>query len=272
MTEDQVETQEIVQTKGHMMDVASPVLAVEIPCGVVDPDDPSVIHSTMVVHEMTGREEDLLTGKGAALPRINQIIANCTDRIGNISDRAFISRAVGSLSASDRMVALIAIRRASLGDFYEVKVNCPKESCGRAIRYTLNLSEIEIRPMSDRGKRQFEHALPSGRIVQWHVMTSQDEEWLNAKARRKEDVLTLAILSRVDSVGDVKIERDKNKNEAMEVIKSLTTRDRNFIRTIFEQNEGHVDTNVDFLCPECEHEWQAELEIGQKGFFFPSVS
>lgn len=248
--------------------VASSVLTVELPCGYMDPS--GTVHIELVVAEMTGYEEDLLAGKGPVLQRLNKIILNCTRRLGQIEDRAQLAQAVAALTASDRMVAFLAIRRVSLGDLYEVKVTCPNPDCREEVRYTLNLGTVEIRPMQDRGQRSFEDTLESGRRVRWHVMTSTDEEWLSVKGKKKEDVLTLGLLARVDAVDDALIERDKKAKEAMARLKGLPTRDRNEIRRLFERNEGHVDTKVDFSCPSCQHEWREELNLGQPGFFFPS--
>jgi hypothetical protein len=250
--------------------VASSVLAVDLPCGYVDPE--GGVQQELVVSEMTGYEEDLLAGKGPILQRLNQIILNCTRRLGSIEERGQLNRAVSALTASDRMVALLAIRRASLGDFYEVKVQCPNPECKEEVRFTLNLADVEIRAMADPTKRTFEHTLTSGRQVAWHVMTSADEEWLTQKGKKREDVLTLALLSRVDMVDGLEINRARDYKAAMARLKALSTRDRNEIRTHFEQCEGHVDTVVDFSCPSCQHEWRDELSLGQASFFFPSAT
>ncbi|MFA4971281.1 MAG: hypothetical protein WC683_01625 [bacterium] len=258
-----------VQQDWDRSDIRPTVLTVELPCGYLDRE--GSVHSELVVGEMTGYEEDLLTAKGPVLQRLNQIILNCTHRLGNIDDRAALNAAVAALTASDRMVALLAIRRVSLGDQYEVKVQCPSPECRDEVRYTLDLAQVEIRPMQDRTQRVWEHTLSSGRVVRWHVMTAADEEWLSAKGKRKEDTLTLGLLTRVEAIDGVPVERDRKHKEAMACLKGLPTRDRNEIRALFEQYEGHVDTVVDFACPSCQHEWRDDLNLGQPSFFFPSA-
>jgi hypothetical protein len=269
---DEVEgVKDIVTTKGHVMDVAPSALVVELPCGYIDEN--GVVHRELVVSEMTGHEEDLLAGKGPVLPRLNQIICNCARRLGTIENRSDLGKAAGGLTASDRMVALLAIRRVSLGDFYDVKVRCPNPDCREESRYSLNLAEVEIRAMDDPTKREFEHRLKSGKVVRWHIMSSTDEEWLTTKTKKaKEDVLTLGLLARVDSLDGEPVQRDKKDHVAMSRMKALPTRDRNEIRSLFEKYEGHVDTHVDFSCPSCQHEWRDELSLGQPSFFFPSAS
>lgn len=267
------------KTKGNIMDVGPGVLSVELPCGYIDKDD--VLHDVMVVGEMTGVEEDILAGKGPVVPRLNQIISNCTRRFGEISDRREINEAVTNLTSVDRMVALIAIRRVSLGDYYDVKIQCPDPDCKEHSRFSLNLSEIEIVRMEDQRARQREDVLDSGRRVHWHVMSAEDEAWLAKHGKRKEDMLTLAMLSRVDAVdifdesGGFKLyEIDRSTKQghraAISALKSISMRDRNYIRRLFEEFEGSVDTEVEFACPACGHEWSSDLDIGQAGFFFPS--
>jgi len=265
------------KTKTHMMDVGPGVLGVELPCGFIDSE--KKLHDTLVVGEMTGWEEDILGGKGPIVPRLNQIITNCARRFGDLVERKDIANAVTNMTAADRMTALIAIRRVSLGDYYDVKIECPK--CNDKSRYSLNLADIDIVRMKDQYNRVREDELTSGKRVRWHVMNSSDEEWLSKRTKKKEDVLTLAMLARVEAV-DVDIKKDgnveffeikregKNYKQALEALKSLGIRDRNEIRKLFETYEGSVDTMVEFECPGCQYEWKADLDVGQPGFFFPS--
>jgi hypothetical protein len=263
--------------KSHHMDVGPGVLSIDLPCGFID--EGGNLHDTLTVGEMTGYEEDILAGKGPIVPRLNQIIANCTKSFGAMDDKREIGRAVTQMTASDRLAALIAIRRVSLGDFYDVKIECP--SCREQSRFSLNLAQIDILRMKDQMQRKREDALSSGRKIRWHIMSAVDEEWLSKRTKKKEDVLTLAMLARVDAVeidkdGDGKfaffeIDRDgKGFKQALAVLKSLSIRERNDIRKLFDEHEGSVDTEVEFECPACQYEWKSDMDVGQAGFFFPS--
>jgi len=258
-----------MQAEWRQQDSRAATLAVELPSGFLD--EQGKVHVDLVVREMTGHEEDLLAGKGPVLVRLNQIILNCTVRLGEIEDRTELAKAVRALTASDRMIAFIAIRRVSLGDMYSVRVQCPNSECREDVRYNLDLANMTVKPMADRAKRSFEDSMPSGDVVRWHVMRAEDEEWVNAKGKRREDVLTLGLLSRVEQVGEVVLDRDGHMRDAMELLKNMSIRDRNRMRELFHEREGHVDTQVDFSCPSCQHEWREELNLGQPGFFFPSA-
>ena len=258
--------------KGHMMDVGAGTYSVDLPCGYIDTE--GTLHRKMLVGEMTGYEEDILAGKGDVIPRLNKIISNCTKKIGDIEARRDIARAVAHLTASDRMAALIAIRRVSLGDFYSVKVRCPSEKCGDESRYNLDLHMIELLMMDNPTERTRTDTLKSGRVIDWHIMSARDEEWLTLKRKKKEDLLTLNILARVDKVDgeDVGKLRDDKKTypKALKMLKRLTISERNEIRALFDEIEGSVETEVDFECPVCGYEWEADMGVGSLDFFFHS--
>lgn len=278
--EEKAEKIQTEATKGHHMDLGPGVIAVDLPCGFIDED--GNLHDTLTVGEMTGYEEDILAGKGPIVPRLNQIIANCTKRFGNLTEKREIANAVTQMTAADRLAALIAIRRVSLGDLYFVKIECPSKECKEQSRFTLNLSQIDIVRMKDQRTRSREDRFGADdKLVKWHIMSAKDEEWLSSKKKRKEDLLTLAMLARIDSIdapdgnGEIehqKLERVERKgyNNAIKLLKSLSIRERNEIRRLFEKHEGSVDTEVEFECPACEYEWKADMDVGQPGFFFPS--
>ena len=160
-----------------MIEISEPrsgVISGKLTCGWLD--ERNQLHQDYVVVEMTGAEEDLLTGKGPVLPRLNRVISNCLESLGSITEKHTIARAVDHFTATDRMILLLAIRRASLGDIYNTKVKCP--SCGAESNVGLNLATLETRDMADPMKREFESTLSTGRVVRWHIMTGRDEEWL----------------------------------------------------------------------------------------------
>jgi hypothetical protein len=267
--EKEVENITTPATKGHVLDIAPGSLAVDLPCGWIH--DGNKIETTAIVREMRGYEEDLLAAKGPAVTRLNAIIGNCVEQLGVISDRATIQKAAIELTAHDRMIILLGIRRVSLGDFFDIKVICPNPDCKVTQHKTLNLSEIEIIPMPDRMERERIDKMPSGIEIAWHVLRSEDEEWLGTQKNKKNDRLTLGLLARVDAVGAVKIDRVKSYREAVSALKKLSVRDRAALRDIFDEQEGSIDTKVEFDCDECGHTWEGDMEIGQPGFFFPSA-
>lgn len=251
------------------LDPKSGTIAGKLASGVRVEDQ---IERDYIVQEMTGVEEDLLAGKGNLMARLNQVIINCTVSVGPVSDRKEVAQLVRRLTAVDRMIMLISIRRASLGDMYRVKYNCPQ--CGGVNNAGVDLSALEVTP-AEAESDTHETTLASGRVIKWHTMTGQDEEWLQEQQKRQDktgraDVLTLAILTRVDEVDGEPLNRSRDLRGAISALKALRLSERNQLREVFQGAEGAIDTEVEYQCEHCSHEFSADLDVGQAGFFFPS--
>jgi len=264
--QDDVEPVEVAKTKGHTLDIGPPTLSGELACGHLDLD--GKLHSEFTVTEMTGVEEDLLAGRGPVVQRLNQVIANCTINIGSLTEKKDIVKAVMSLTAADRIVMLITLRRISLGDFYDIKIQCPK--CDVMQNFALNLSELEIEKMIDPRTRRYEHTLSTKKTVRWHIMTTEDEEWLTKKRRKGVDILTMTMLARLDEIDDEPVGRDDNERVAVKKLQGLRMKERNEIRALFDKYEGDVDTKCEFTCEACSYNWESDMDVAQPGFFFPS--
>lgn len=251
-----------------VLDSRSGIVSGDLPCGFIDAE--GKLHNTFVVHEMTGVEEDLLTGKGPVVPRLNKILSNCSDSIGGVSGVSEIAQAVQGLTAVDRMTMLINVRRASLGDFYEIKITCPK--CEDSGRFEIDLSSLDTKPMSDPLVRSVESTTARGKVVRWHVMTGSDETWMQRQMKRlkDKDMLTVAMLARIDAIDDVELDRSHKLQDAFASLKSLSLRERSEIRGFFTGVEGTIDTEIEHECEHCGHEFGGQLDVGQPGFFFPA--
>jgi hypothetical protein len=240
----------------------------ELTAGFVDSE--GEVHTTFVVSEMTGVEEDILAGKGDMMPRLNQVIYNCTQSIGSIMEKAGLSPAVKALTSIDRMLMLISIRRASLGDDYMVQVTCP--DCSESSTHTIDLSGLETTQIANPNSREIVSTLDSGRAIKWHVMNGDDEAWLQRHGKRGKDLLSLAMLARVDAIDEDVLDRRSNVKGAVSALQKLRMSERNQLRGIFIEEEGSIDTDIDFSCPDCGSEFTSDLDPGQTSFFFPSLT
>jgi hypothetical protein len=271
LNEQNVETKEdkivLDKTKGHVLDIGPGCIIIELPAGYIHED--GELHVNAVLREMKGSEEELLASKGPTVTRINTIIGNCLVQIGTISDKSLLRKITNDLTAQDRMAILLGLRRVSLGDFYDCKVTCPE--CNISQHVTINLSEIEISPMPNRMERDMTDTLPSGKEVKWHVIRSEDEEWLVEQRKKQKDLLTLHLLSRIDSIDDEKLDRKNKYRDAINTLKDLSIRDRTALRDLFDKKEDNIDTLVEFECEKCGHQWEGKLDVAQPTFFFPSV-
>lgn len=251
----------------HHLDPKTSRATFQLPCGLV-------IEGKLVrdiqVSEMTGVEEELLAGKGPIGDRLNRVLANCLVDIGGLKGSLPL---IMRLPMIDRLYMLIAIRRVSLGDQYMVRAKCPDEACKAEHDYSINLGTLPVVEMADPMVREFFGILPSGTPFSWHVMTGVDEEWVNAASKKLkgEGPLTIGILARLDSLAGEPLEKEPVKmRAAVQAVGKLGLRDRNFLRATFKKHEGDLDTNMEFTCQTCETEFESEIQVVAKDFFFPS--
>lgn len=259
--------------KEHFLNPRPSVGHYRLPNGWMD--ESGVRHRDIIVREMTGVEEELLAGRGDVLPRLNKMMANCLQQIGPHKCEGDV-RIVNQMTVVDRMVLLIALRRASLGDDYTVEGACP--ACGAKDRYTLDLSGLKIVDADEYSSRLIRLTAPSGNEFMLHVMTGEDELWL-ARARERlkgEGIVTLNMLCRIDEYAGHRIERDlANRQGFMQsvaLIANLGMRERMFIREQIKRIEGEIDLSIDVVCKSCGHEWSSPLDVAGPGFFSPSAT
>jgi hypothetical protein len=257
--------------KEHFLNPRPSVGHYKLPCGWIDAD--GKVHRDIVVREMTGVEEELLAGRGDILPRMNKVMANCLQQIGPHKCDGDV-RIVNQMTVVDRMVLLIALRRASLGDDYTVEGTCP--ACSAKDRYTLDLSRLKTTETDDGALRTITTTTKAGNSLTFHVMTGEDEAWL-ARARDKlkgEGMVTLNMLCRIDEFAGHKIERDVTKRrefmQSVALIANLGVRERAFIRKQIQEAEGEIDLKLEVTCKACGNEWGSNLNVADPGFFFPS--
>jgi hypothetical protein len=254
---------------GNILDASPGFLSIELPCGYIHDGE---LHTVALVREMEGEEEDLIVGKGPAVQRLNAVISNCLVSLGSIRDKNILRFVPEKLTSQDRMVLIIALRRVTVGDFWDLELICPKEGCNCKMHKTFDLRDVAIRPMKDRMARDNELILPkSGKLIKWHVQGAEDEQWLSDVSKKKEDLLTLQIMSRVYEFDGVKIDRKLKFKEAKRILKSMKWNDRSALRNEFEKTEADVDTKAEYTCDDCGYEWETGLDFSQESFFFPAA-
>jgi hypothetical protein len=234
----------------------------ELPCGYLDSE--GTLHTEVVVREITGFEEDMLANpKIRPSMKINELISRCTERIGTITDRGKVAGITKALTVGDRLFLVFAVRRVTIGDVYQFEAKCPH--CNTVGDQAVDLGELEVKKMPDPYKRIFDVTLPnSGIAARFHPMTGVEEEKLEKINRKKTDSLSLALLMRLEMLGD--------SPPSMPKVKALGMKDRIFLRDEFNKVEGGLDTEIEFTCDNCFEEFKQDLDVGQASFFFPSES
>lgn len=257
-----------------------------------------VLHRDVELRAMSGHEEDLLSNDSIPFfRRMTSILAQCCKRIGTLTDRADIIRAIHGLPAGSRAHLLVSLRRTShfraTKDIYDMVVECPK--CGKDSSHKVNLAALERFEMPDPMVREFTEHLPeSNHEVVWRITQAPEDEILSAVVKHEQaqhELLTWSILIRVKSVngqvvevkpddivdpdtGDLLKPLPARILELRQTIKNWPSGDRQLLRDRFMDHEPGIDVDVDFTCTnhKCRKEFAGRLDLGQKGFFFPSAT
>lgn len=246
--------------ENQIQDPKAPFSSWTLPCGWAAPDG-SIVREVLV-RQIKGHEEDMLASdKMTAAAKAESITLNCLQQVGAVQDRRALAEILQDLPVGDRMYLLLCVRRTTLGDKYPYMAKCPTgPECGKEDLFSVDLDECRVIPMADPKKRVFDVVLPSGIEARWHVMTGRDESRI-AQYNRKQNEVTVSLLGRVELLG--------GKPATLASLKDLGMPDRNYLRDCFEEVEGGVDMEVEFQCEKCEHVWTANLDMTQRGFFFP---
>lgn len=244
------------------------------PCGYVSED--GEVYTEFTVKELTGVEEDILASNMDEVEKMGQVIGNCLVNVKNennvIDDHAQLIKISRQMPMADRLAAILATRIVSLGDKFSFKIQCASKSCNNVDQAYIMLSSLEKTQMKNPEKQIREDEFADGKTIEWHILRPQDMKWLEKarkKMKKKKD-MTLMILSRVDKIDGVEIQRQGAKlKDSIRVLQSLSIGERNSIRNLFREKEGDIDLDINHECSVCGHEFTQRLELTED-FFFPS--
>lgn len=244
----------------NIEDPSSDVGGFELPCGYIDQNN--VLHTDVVVRGLTGEEEDILGSRNMPVAqKFNTIISRCLLRVGPYSDPREVDKIVEALPQGDRIFLLLAVRRVSLGEEMPFISKCP--SCEKESMLKVELGSLETKKMKDPMVRAYNVTLPkSGKQARMVVLDGRGEKIINKAAQTGKDIMSASILARIESID--------SKPASIDVLKKLPLADRNFLRTIWEEYEGGVETEIQIDCGHCGEEYATSVDLGSPGFFNPS--
>jgi len=288
----------------NITDAKSSMGEFKLPGGYLNGD---ILFDRVTLRELTGREEDFLSAPNVDVnKKMNSVLVSCIKKIStndtrsspqfklkspkvtstindgqedvavapaveedssdaadydDIVDADAKVIAVNNMTLGDRVFLIIALRRVSLGDDFEFSINCPE--CNKEMKKVVDLSALDIEEMSDKRKRFYDITLPSGKGVRMRVLLGKDEEKITSLASKKRNIMSQALLTRIESIDD--------EPASINILQELSLKDRNYIRQVFSEEEGGVDTTIGILCSDCSFDFDTELNMGDTNFFFPSV-
>jgi hypothetical protein len=231
----------------------------ELPCGFLDEE--GTLHTDLQVREIAGDDEEILAATNMnPYKRIQRLMAACTTAIGAFRGQEAIERVIPELTQGDRFYILFAIRRVSLGNDMPLISKCP--DCEQDQMLTVDLSELKIKKMPDPMKRTYPVKLPkSGVEAQMKVLIGRGEDTISKALMSGKDKISTALLARIDSIG--------GKAATLADLKAMNLEDRNFLKGVWEDHEGGIDTAFDVECPSCGSDYEGNVDPTQEGFFNP---
>lgn len=236
----------------------------ELPTGYID--EAGTLHTDAVVRELTGEEEDILASR--RIPghtKMQKLLEHCVVSIGTLSQesrKGDWGHIIKNLVVTDRLHLTIAVRMASLGNVYTFRVKCPE--CETIQGKAADLADFKVHGMGDPMLRTWKGKLPkSGWEYTAKVQSGAEEEKLAKAQEKTNDTLSLAMLARL-------VELNGQMPVTLPALKKLPMSDRLYLRDDFKAHEGELDNQVEVTCKECGHEFTTAIDIGDKGFFFPS--
>ena len=256
----------------------------QLPCGYVDAE--GTVHNIVILRELTGVEEDILDDDNLTTStRITDILSQCCKKLGAIEDPGLIRRAIGDtlkdgeglpVSQADRMALMLFLRRTTNGDRYKLPESqriCPY--CQhKNIDKHIDLHTLEVTYSKNPAKRRVRFDLPGrGEKAILRVLSAGGEEALSKlmRGQSKKGLRSLAILARLEQVGETKLSYDDRKS--LEFVKALSQPDRARIRDVYNKVEGAIDTELEMTCEKlsCSRDWKTDIDIGQV-FFLPQAA
>ncbi|HVH97737.1 MAG TPA: hypothetical protein VM869_03465, partial [Enhygromyxa sp.] len=205
------------------------------------------------LRELTGHEEELfedrrLASNSAAL--CNELLARCLVAPGREPGQA--RARIASLTVAERDLALVALRRLSLGDRVETHVDCPGCAEVNEVEFDLGLLPTTLPGIPER----ISGTLGDGTDVVLRLPTAGDQAELLAAgidgaARRRSWLLARVLLEYADAVAPFDVD----------AVHELATARRRELEALLDAALPDFELGMEVCCPACAREFTAPFSI-----------
>ncbi|MDB4927867.1 MAG: hypothetical protein JWM10_351 [Myxococcaceae bacterium] len=208
---------------------------------------------------MTGHEEEIVE-RYRALPNTatlcNELVARCAVAPGADFTEA-LSRVRG-LTVVERDLALLAVRRLSLGDRVAMEVECP--ACRARSAADFRLSDLPLPTVAPPS--EVRASLTDASVAVMRLPTAGDQEdlldaGLQTDAERRTFLLARALVRLGDREGPF----------AVDAVRALGVADRKAMEAALEAALPDLDLGMEAACAQCEHRFTATFDVA--AFFLP---
>lgn len=225
------------------------------------------------VDEMSGVEEDLIAKKEIPLrERLDTMMSNVVKAfipsaeskaagavpITSDREKAF---ALQNLPSGEAVTILIASRRLGHGDMYEFIEKCPNRNCQKKNKISFDLKNLPTRVPEDRKSRTHEVKIRDGSVFKFNVLLTSMDDMLEDLQKSTGDKYTSQLFVRLVN---------PEKKISFEDLKKVKSPDREIMRKAIRDHEPSIKTDTTVECDGCGTEWESDMEVFTKGFFFPT--
>ena len=236
----------------------------ELLCGYKDAD--GVMHKTFTVREMTGRDEEAISKpeiKQNTSKVIGVLLSRCVLTLGTLEKKDYSPqewhKIMLSLYTGDQDYIVMQIRKISIGETIEVQHTCP--NCGAKLNTELAIDELEVTPFS--GNDSIPFTLSKGYKDRKGVVHTDgtirlanglDREILTPLAKKNLARANTVLLTRLCKFADGTLVDE-------DAMASLTSKDREYLNTLLQENTFGYDLRVSVDCTECGESFDGSLNM-----------
>ena len=215
------------------------------------------------VRAMIGEEEDILSNDNISFAkRIDAMVLNCIDKIGQVTDKAKIAEIYPELTIEDQTTLLIQLRAMSISETLEYAMQCPE--CKKPILFKLDLTSLKVTPGQAKESFLHEIQLPSGRKCKVKPMQIKDRQRIGQMETTGENFMSVSIWVRL-------VELDGKPNPTFQDVRGMMYGDRLALRAAFDRIEGSIESEFNITCQACGAKFDESLDIANPEFLLPKM-
>jgi hypothetical protein len=238
-----------------------------LPGGILD--NQNRCFQTVVVRELTGRDEELLADRryhnGAR--QVTDFLAQVLVEVPGLNKP--VSRELArEMLIGDRDYLLLRLRQMAMGDRVDQVMRCPSLACAEKADVEFQISELQVRRV-EAVDPQYEFELsepvrkddPKSKIVVLRLPTGQDQESILDSKDLNPAVANTRLFTRI-----VKRLGQRGLDEAE--ARDLPLKARHEITAFLRKMSPGPNLEIDIQCPHCGYDMSFPFEL--YGFFLPN--
>ena len=224
-------------------------------------DKEGIKHTTVTMREITGYDEETIAKneiRNSLGKTITTLLANTTVQLGELTPKSVGVKKwediIKSLPLGDRDKMMLELRKLTNGDEIELDMKCPHRGCKTKLKHIVEIDgDIEITPLSSdpesipfelpRGIKDDNGGVTKTGIIR--LPNGLDQETVDSIARKNIGQANTTLLARVIK------EIDGIKSVNLTTIRSMSTRDRDYLLRLLADNAYGPKFEVSFPCPAC---------------------